>query len=67
MYRESPPLVAADGAPRPAAPDVVSVTHIGALAAEAMAEAIVRAVSMAETASGVPAARDLGTVPARMK
>jgi L-aminopeptidase/D-esterase-like protein len=45
----------------------VPVTHIGALAAEAMAEAIVRAVSMAETASGVPAARDMGTVPARMK
>jgi L-aminopeptidase/D-esterase-like protein len=40
---------------------------IGALAAEAMAEAIVRAVSKAETLAGVPAARELGTVPARIK
>lgn len=44
-----------------------SVTVIGALAAEAMAEAIVRAVSMAETAAGVPSARELGTVPARVQ
>ena len=40
---------------------------IGALAAEAMAEAIVRAVSRAETLGGVPSARELGTVPARLK
>jgi L-aminopeptidase/D-esterase-like protein len=40
---------------------------IGALAAEAMAEAIVRAVSMAETLEGVPSAKELGTVPARIK
>jgi L-aminopeptidase/D-esterase-like protein len=40
---------------------------IGALAAEAMAEAIVRAVSKAETLEGVPSAKDLGTVPARIK
>ena len=40
---------------------------IGALAAEAMAEAIVRAVSKAETLAGVPSAKELGTVPARMK
>ena len=40
---------------------------IGALAAEAMAEAIVRAVSKAETLGGVPSAKELGTVPARIK
>jgi L-aminopeptidase/D-esterase-like protein len=44
-----------------------NVNVIGALAAEALAEAIVRAVSKAETAAGIPAARDLGTVPARIK
>ncbi|MBA3639515.1 MAG: P1 family peptidase [Acidobacteria bacterium] len=42
-------------------------TLIGALAAEAMAEAIVRAVSKAETLAGVPSAKELGTVPARIK
>lgn len=40
---------------------------IGAMAAEVMAEAIVRAVSAAETVAGVPSARSLGTVPARLK
>jgi L-aminopeptidase/D-esterase-like protein len=44
-----------------------NVTIIGALAAEAMAEAIVRAVSKAETSNNVPSARELGTVPARVK
>jgi L-aminopeptidase/D-esterase-like protein len=44
-----------------------NVTIIGALAAEAMAEALVRAVSLAETSHGVPSARELGTVPARIK
>ncbi|MBA3298139.1 MAG: P1 family peptidase [Acidobacteria bacterium] len=44
-----------------------SVTVIGALAAEAMAEAIVRAVSKADTLAGVPSARELGTVPVRIK
>jgi L-aminopeptidase/D-esterase-like protein len=44
-----------------------SVTVIGTLAAEAMAEAIVRAVSMAETLGGVPSAKEMGTVPARIK
>lgn len=44
-----------------------NVTVIGALAAEAMAEAIVRAVAMAETSQGVPSAREIGTVPARLK
>jgi L-aminopeptidase/D-esterase-like protein len=44
-----------------------NVTVLGAMAAEAMAEAIVRAASMAETSNGVPSARELGTVPARIK
>jgi L-aminopeptidase/D-esterase-like protein len=44
-----------------------STTIIGALAAEAMAEAIVRAVSKAETMLNVPSARELGTVPSRLK
>jgi L-aminopeptidase/D-esterase-like protein len=44
-----------------------NVTIIGTLAAEAMAEAIVRAVSKAETLAGVPSAKELGTVPARVK
>jgi L-aminopeptidase/D-esterase-like protein len=41
-------------------------TIVGALAAEAVTEAIVRAVSKAESLGGLPAARDLGTVPARI-
>jgi L-aminopeptidase/D-esterase-like protein len=44
-----------------------SLTVLGALAAEAMAEAIVRAVSMADSIPGVPSARELGTVPPRLK
>jgi L-aminopeptidase/D-esterase-like protein len=44
-----------------------NVSLIGALAAEAMAEAIVRAVSKAESANGVPAAGELGTIPSRIK
>jgi L-aminopeptidase/D-esterase-like protein len=44
-----------------------SVSIIGALAAEAVAEAIVRAVSKAESIEGIPSARELGTVPARIK
>jgi L-aminopeptidase/D-esterase-like protein len=40
---------------------------IGALAAEAMADAIVRAATQATASNGVPAARDLGTIPARLK
>ena len=44
-----------------------NVSLIGALAAEAMAEAIVRAASKAESLNGVPSARELGTVPARIK
>jgi L-aminopeptidase/D-esterase-like protein len=44
-----------------------NASMIGALAAEAMAEAIVRAASMAESSHGIPSARELGTVPARIK
>jgi len=40
---------------------------VGALAAEAMADAIVRAATRATASNGVPAARDLGTIPARLK
>ena len=40
---------------------------IGALAAEAMADAIVRAATQATASNNLPAARDLGTVPARFK
>lgn len=45
----------------------VNLTLLGALAAEAMADAIVRAVVHAESAHGVPSARELGTVPARFR
>jgi L-aminopeptidase/D-esterase-like protein len=44
-----------------------NASMIGALAAEAMAEAIVRAVSKAESLAGVPSAKELGTIPARIK
>lgn len=44
-----------------------NMTIIGALAAEAMAEAIVRAAAMADSSHGVPSARELGTVPARFQ
>ena len=44
-----------------------SLTLIGALAQEALAEAIVRGVAMAESAGGLASARELGTVPARLK
>ena len=44
-----------------------NVTVIGALAAEAMADAIVRAATQATSSGGLPSARDLGTVPARFK
>ncbi len=40
---------------------------VGALAAEALAEAIVRAAARAQGLGGLPAARDLGTVPSRLK
>jgi L-aminopeptidase/D-esterase-like protein len=41
--------------------------QIGSLAAEAMADAIVRAATQATASNGLPAARDLGTIPARFK
>jgi L-aminopeptidase/D-esterase-like protein len=44
-----------------------SSTTVGALAAEVLAEAIVRAVVQAQTLGGLPAARDLGTVPPRYR
>jgi L-aminopeptidase/D-esterase-like protein len=44
-----------------------NVTVIGALAAEAMAEAIVRAVVKAESSHGLPSARELGTIPSRYR
>jgi L-aminopeptidase/D-esterase-like protein len=45
----------------------VNVNVIGALAADALAEAIVRAAVLAEGLGGLPAARDLGTVPERLR
>ena len=44
-----------------------NVTLVGALAAEAMADAIVRAATEATASGGLAAARDLNTVPARFK
>ena len=41
------------------------ISTIGALAAEALSEAIVRAATQATASGGLPSARDLGTVPAR--
>jgi L-aminopeptidase/D-esterase-like protein len=43
----------------------VNYGTVGSLAAEAMAEAIVRAATQAVASNGLPAARDLGTIPAR--
>ena len=45
----------------------VNLTVVGALAADAMAEAIVRAAAMAEGSGGLPSSRDLGTVPSRLR
>jgi len=45
----------------------VDVSTVGALAADVMAEAIVRAAVMAKSSGGLPAAADLGTVPSRFK
>jgi L-aminopeptidase/D-esterase-like protein len=45
----------------------VNLTIIGALAADAMAEAIVRAATEAERSGGLPSAREIGTVPARFR
>jgi len=43
------------------------VSNVGALAADVMAEAIVRAAVMARSAGGLPSAADLGTIPARFR
>jgi L-aminopeptidase/D-esterase-like protein len=43
------------------------VTTIGALAADALSEAIVRAAVHATSSRGFPAARDLGNVPQRFR
>jgi L-aminopeptidase/D-esterase-like protein len=40
---------------------------IGALAAEVLSDAIVRAATQAQSLNGVPSARELGTVPARFR
>jgi L-aminopeptidase/D-esterase-like protein len=45
----------------------VSYGTVGALAAEAMADAIVRAATQASASHGLPSARELGTIPARFK
>jgi L-aminopeptidase/D-esterase-like protein len=41
--------------------------QVGALAAEAMADAIVRAATQAASSLGTPSAQELGTIPARLK
>jgi L-aminopeptidase/D-esterase-like protein len=46
---------------------IADVSNVGALAADVMAEAIVRAAVMARSAGGLPAASDLGSVPARFR
>jgi L-aminopeptidase/D-esterase-like protein len=48
-------------------PGQASASQVGMLAAEALAEAIVRAAATAAPLGGLPAARDLGTVPARLR
>ena len=45
---------------RPGEPDIL---RIGALAADVMSEAIVRAALSAKASGGLPAARDLGAAP----
>jgi L-aminopeptidase/D-esterase-like protein len=44
-----------------------NMTVIGGLAAEALSEAVVRAATQATSSGGLPSARDLGTVPARLR
>jgi L-aminopeptidase/D-esterase-like protein len=45
----------------------VDLTTVGSIAADVLAEAIVRAAIHATGSGGLPSARDLGTVPARFK
>ena len=44
-----------------------NMTVVGGLAAEALAEAVVRAATQATAAGGLAAARDIGTVPVRLR
>ncbi len=44
-----------------------NISLIGALAAEALSDAIVRAATQASSLGGLPAARDIGTIPPRFK
>ncbi len=46
---------------------VVEMTTIGGLAADVLSEAIVRAVSQADSSHGLMSAKQLGTVPTRIK
>jgi L-aminopeptidase/D-esterase-like protein len=48
-------------------PGQADVLTIGALAAEALSEAIVRAATQVTGSGGLPSARDLGTVPTRLR
>jgi L-aminopeptidase/D-esterase-like protein len=45
----------------------VNMTVVGGLAAEALSEAVVRAATQAAASGGLSSARDLGTVPARLR
>jgi L-aminopeptidase/D-esterase-like protein len=45
----------------------IDMTTIGGLAADVLAEAIVRAAAKADSSHGVPSAKQLGSVPARIK
>jgi L-aminopeptidase/D-esterase-like protein len=48
-------------------PGQVDASIVGALAADVLAEAIVRAATQTRGLGGLPSARDLGTVPSRLK
>ncbi len=48
-------------------PGQADTSIIGALAAEVLADAIVRAATEAQSLGGFPSARELGTIPARFK
>jgi L-aminopeptidase/D-esterase-like protein len=48
-------------------PGQADASIVGALAADVLAEAIVRAAAQTQGLGGLPSARDLGTVPSRLK
>jgi L-aminopeptidase/D-esterase-like protein len=48
-------------------PGQADTSIVGALAADVLAEAIVRAAARTQGLGGLPSARDLGTVPSRLK